>query len=380
MNSTNDPLGGLKSEFDRLSDDARTPDLADLRRRSSERSARRNSTIMGTGAALVAVAAVGATLSGGLGGGFGVGGATNEGSTMAGQASSAENAQAQASTDSTDTSDTTDATGAEATMPDYGLDESRPGMTTGPEPSILDRLRRNEDRMNVPFPQAMQQGRPLADVRAVDRFTQLADTIVVSPRVDMRVTTSSASAPAELTMTTVRETLKSPESDRPVASASMELTGSQQPVGSPTGLYLVFAKDGATLAVYSINGNYASQVSPVKTSAPGMIRVDTLRAALALRQGRALPSSSVGTKMPLSLYTHCGIAGFHLGGRWYAREGGELSDGNGNPPAGWGDPTQEGMIALNADASVATFTDEAGHTETFRVGDPNSPEATQTCL
>ncbi|MDO5699014.1 MAG: hypothetical protein Q4G51_13680 [Dermatophilus congolensis] len=379
MSSTNDPLGGLKSEFDRLSDDARTPDLADLRRRSSERSARRNSTIMGTGAALVAVAAVGVT----LGGGLGMGSGQNEGSTMAGQASSAENAQAQASTDSTDTSDTTDATGktgTEATMPDYGLDESRPGMTTGPEPSILERLRRAEDRANVPFPQAMQQNRPLAHVGAVDRFTQLADTIVVSPRVDMRVTTSSASAPAELTMTTVRETLKSPESDRPVASASMELTGSQQPVGSPTGLYLVFAKDGATLAVYSINGNYASQVSPVKTSAPGMIRVDTLRAALALRHGRALPSSSVGTKMPLSLYTHCGIAGFHLGGRWYAREGGELSDGNGNPPAGWGDPTQEGMIALNADASVATFTDEAGHTETFRVGDPNSPEATRTCL
>jgi hypothetical protein len=31
-------------------------------------------------------------------------------------------------------------------------------------------------------------------------------------------------------------------------------------------------------------------------------------------------------------------------GRWYERVGGNLDDGHGNPPAGWGNPYQAGTL------------------------------------
>jgi hypothetical protein len=43
-----------------------------------------------------------------------------------------------------------------------------------------------------------------------------------------------------------------------------------------------------------------------------------------------------------------------------------LSDGNSNPPPGWGNPYQHGTMTL-ASPSEAVFTDSAGHRVVFKV-------------
>ena len=65
-----------------------------------------------------------------------------------------------------------------------------------------------------------------------------------------------------------------------------------------------------------------------------------------------------------TLSTHCGVDDLQLGGEWYERVGGILDDGNGNPPAGWANPFQEGRIDRVGDKVV--FTDSAGHREVFQ--------------
>lgn len=62
-------------------------------------------------------------------------------------------------------------------------------------------------------------------------------------------------------------------------------------------------------------------------------------------------SSSAGTSTPArtgrpyQLYTHCGIEWAHIDGTfWRAKH--PLSDGSGNPRAGWGNPFQDGTLTL----------------------------------
>ena len=66
---------------------------------------------------------------------------------------------------------------------------------------------------------------------------------------------------------------------------------------------------------------------------------------------------------PFRLLTHCGIEGLQHDGRWYARDGGLLSDGQGNAPEGWDNPWQDGRLRVEGDAVV--FSDWSGHRETF---------------
>jgi hypothetical protein len=66
---------------------------------------------------------------------------------------------------------------------------------------------------------------------------------------------------------------------------------------------------------------------------------------------------------PYRLLTHCGIEGLQHDGRWYARNGGLLSDGQGNPPDGWDNPGQDGRLRTEGDTVV--FSDWSGHRETF---------------
>jgi hypothetical protein len=75
------------------------------------------------------------------------------------------------------------------------------------------------------------------------------------------------------------------------------------------------------------------------------------------------PHAREGT--PFSLDTHCGIDELHTRGGWYERVGGVLDDGSGNPPAGWGNPFQRGV--LTGSGPVVEFRDRAGHHETFRL-------------
>jgi hypothetical protein len=77
------------------------------------------------------------------------------------------------------------------------------------------------------------------------------------------------------------------------------------------------------------------------------------------------PSSS-----PFDLYTHCGIVEAKIDGRWYAANPPQ-SDGNANPPAGWGDPYQNGTITFRS-STQAEFSDAAGHHVLFSL----RPDAT----
>ena len=69
---------------------------------------------------------------------------------------------------------------------------------------------------------------------------------------------------------------------------------------------------------------------------------------------------------PFELYTHCGVNELRTDdGRFFERADGPLTDGSGNPPPGWGNPSQSGQLVVADD--VAVFTDELGHREEFHV-------------
>lgn len=61
---------------------------------------------------------------------------------------------------------------------------------------------------------------------------------------------------------------------------------------------------------------------------------------------------------PYALYTHCGIEWARIDGVfWQATR--PLSDGNGNPPLGWGNPYQQGRLTLTS-RTTAEFSSPAG--------------------
>jgi hypothetical protein len=76
------------------------------------------------------------------------------------------------------------------------------------------------------------------------------------------------------------------------------------------------------------------------------------------------PGGSPSTRSsPYALYTHCGIDEANIDGRWYEASQ-PLSDGSGNPPQGWGNPYQQGMVTFTSETE-AVFTDTAGHQVLF---------------
>jgi len=69
---------------------------------------------------------------------------------------------------------------------------------------------------------------------------------------------------------------------------------------------------------------------------------------------------------PVELSTHRGIHELKTDDdRFVERADGLLTEGSGNPPHGWGNPSQSGQPVVSDD--VAVFTDELGHREEFRV-------------
>jgi len=72
-----------------------------------------------------------------------------------------------------------------------------------------------------------------------------------------------------------------------------------------------------------------------------------------------------GSARPYRLYTHCGIDEARIGNRYFEAAH-PLSDGAGNPPAGWGNPYQQGTMTLLS-PSTAVFRDGAGHHVVFRL-------------
>jgi hypothetical protein len=95
------------------------------------------------------------------------------------------------------------------------------------------------------------------------------------------------------------------------------------------------------------------------------MRTVTVLAALTLAgcgagHGAAEPSAR---SSPYALYTHCGIDEANIDGHWYEASQ-PLSDGSGNPPAGWGNPSQQGTVTFLS-ATEVVFTDDAGHRVLF---------------
>jgi hypothetical protein len=84
----------------------------------------------------------------------------------------------------------------------------------------------------------------------------------------------------------------------------------------------------------------------------------------------------VGSPQAYTVLTHCGIDWAMIDGRWYeaARP---LSDGQGNPPPGWGNPDQPGTITLTS-PTRAIFRDAAGHRVEFLLR-PGATGPAHTC-
>ena len=88
------------------------------------------------------------------------------------------------------------------------------------------------------------------------------------------------------------------------------------------------------------------------------------------RPSPSAPNDSAGAVVvmkpsPYNLYTHCGVDEARIGSQYFEATH-PLSDGSGNPPAGWGNPYQAGTMTRMSPA-VAVFTDSAGHRVTFRL-------------
>jgi hypothetical protein len=76
-------------------------------------------------------------------------------------------------------------------------------------------------------------------------------------------------------------------------------------------------------------------------------------------------AAAAGSARPYQLYTHCGIDEARIGNRYFEAVH-PLSDGQGNPPPGWGNPYQPGTMTLLSPAE-AVFRDHAGHQVQFRL-------------
>ena len=78
------------------------------------------------------------------------------------------------------------------------------------------------------------------------------------------------------------------------------------------------------------------------------------------------------------LYTHCGIryADFN-GKRFYADP--PLNDGNGNPPRGWGNPSDDGFLILR-DSDAAVFIDLSAHRADFSTHPKSGVPTIELCI
>lgn len=76
-------------------------------------------------------------------------------------------------------------------------------------------------------------------------------------------------------------------------------------------------------------------------------------------------ATAAGSPQSYQLYTHCGIYEARIGSHYFQAVH-PLSDGQGNPPRGWGNPYQPGTITLLS-PTTAVFRDRAGHRVEFRL-------------
>ncbi|MFJ4845772.1 hypothetical protein [Streptomyces sp. NPDC088733] len=90
----------------------------------------------------------------------------------------------------------------------------------------------------------------------------------------------------------------------------------------------------------------------------------------------AATGAAVPRAMPFELYTHCGIDDVRIGSAWFEAER-PLSDGSGNPPAGWDNPLHQGTMTV-VSPTEAVFTDDEGHRVRF-LARPGATEPKHLC-
>lgn len=101
-------------------------------------------------------------------------------------------------------------------------------------------------------------------------------------------------------------------------------------------------------------------------------------AAIALTgcSSEAMPANGVTAEIhagkPYRLYTHCGIEWARIRGTFW-RAARPLSDGNGNPPGGWGNPFEDGSLTFTSRAT-AKFNSPAGSVIFERTSRTRPPE------
>jgi hypothetical protein len=83
--------------------------------------------------------------------------------------------------------------------------------------------------------------------------------------------------------------------------------------------------------------------------------------------------AEVGETYEYTLYTHCGIEWTRIDGVWW-RAPLPLSDGNANPPPGWGNPYDKGEMKI-VDKSTAVYQGGAQDVEFERTDEVDAPFA-----
>ena len=99
-----------------------------------------------------------------------------------------------------------------------------------------------------------------------------------------------------------------------------------------------------------------------------VVKAGILAAACGLLAACAGPSGQAAhapqqRRIHYALYTHCGIDEARIGSAYYLADH-PLSDGQGNPPPGWGNPYQHGTMSTPT-PGVAVFRDRLGHVVRF---------------
>jgi hypothetical protein len=93
-------------------------------------------------------------------------------------------------------------------------------------------------------------------------------------------------------------------------------------------------------------------MTPAAVFAATLVAAGTASAATAQAPPRCGPTSqaracagpvAVGARYRVTIETHCGVRGAYFGGRLW-RAAPPLSDGSDNPPRGWGNPLQVGVM------------------------------------
>ncbi len=147
-----------------------------------------------------------------------------------------------------------------------------------------------------------------------------------------------------------------------------------------TGVYACPSDSGASIIAFFRYGSAPKSDDPVTVDLGGCLAVTNghvHRTAVwapgpaLLRQLKALTSAAGTRSEPYRLYTHCGIEWARILGTFW-RTAAPLSDGHGNPPAGWGNPFQDGTLTFTS-PGTAVFRSTAGNVTFHRTPRTNPP-------